>query len=122
MLPIVRQIAVEFKAELQKLYGDNLAELILFGSHARGDYHEESDIDFAVVLKDDKTTGYSELSKLSPVSSELMLKHSQFVSFLTVSQRKLSESRLSIYQNRRYSNMKNHLLYEAQVMLITDSN
>jgi len=98
MLPIVRQIAVEFKAELQKLYGDNLAELILFGSHARGDYHEESDIDFAVVLKDDKTTGYSELSKLSPVSSELMLKHSQFVSFLTVSQRKLSESRLSIYR------------------------
>lgn len=98
MLPIIRQIAVEFKAELQKLYGDNLAELILFGSHARGDYHEESDIDFAVVLKDDKTTGYSELSDICPLSVDLMLKHNQVVSFLSVSQQRLSESRLLIHR------------------------
>ena len=98
MLPIVKEIADEFKAELQKLYGDNLAALILFGSHARGDYHEESDIDFAVVLKDDKTTGYSEISKISPVSSELSIEYAQLVSFLTVSQKRLLESQLSIHR------------------------
>lgn len=98
MLPIVKQIALEFKAELQKLYGDNLAALILFGSHARGDFHEESDIDFAVVLKDDKTTSYSEISKISPVSADLLLKHDELVSFLAVSQQRLSDSQLSIHR------------------------
>ena len=97
MPPIVRQIAVEFKAELQKLYGDNLAELILFGSHARSDY-EESDIDFAVVLKDSKTTSYSEISKISPVSADLLLKYNELVSFLAVSQQRLSESQFSIHR------------------------
>ncbi len=41
------------KSELQTLYGKRLAKLILYGSYARGDQHEGSDIDFLVVLKDD---------------------------------------------------------------------
>ncbi|MFN0014530.1 MAG: nucleotidyltransferase domain-containing protein [Saprospiraceae bacterium] len=45
-------IAQAVKAELQRLYGDRLAKVILYGSYARGDFHEESDIDFLVVLKD----------------------------------------------------------------------
>jgi uncharacterized protein len=48
MLPIIDQVANEYKANLQSLYGDELAELVLFGSYARGDYHDESDIDFAL--------------------------------------------------------------------------
>lgn len=98
MLPIVRQIAVEFKAELQKLYGDNLAELILYGSHARGDYHEESDIDFAVVLKEIVTTPGQEIFKISPVSVDLDLKYNRYISFLPLSRKRLSESRLSIHR------------------------
>ncbi len=98
MLPIVKEIAVEFKAELQKLYGDNLTALILFGSHARGDYHEESDIDFAVVLKEIESTPGREIFKISPISVELDLKYNQYVSFLPLSQQKLTESRLSIHR------------------------
>jgi predicted nucleotidyltransferase len=40
MSPIVQQIAAEFKAELQKLYGEELSALVLFGSHAKGDFKE----------------------------------------------------------------------------------
>lgn len=59
MLSAVQQIANEFKAELYKVCGDELASLILFGSHARGDFHQDSDIDFAVVLKNPATTSTS---------------------------------------------------------------
>jgi uncharacterized protein len=52
MLPIINQVANEYQANLQNLYGNELAELVLFGSYARGDYHAESDIDFAIVLQD----------------------------------------------------------------------
>ena len=51
MIPIIKQVANEYKAQLLKLYGNELVELILFGSYARGDNHEESDVDFALVLR-----------------------------------------------------------------------
>lgn len=98
MLPIVKQIALEFKAELQKLYGDNLAALILFGSHARGDFHEESDVDFAVVLKEIETTPGREIFRISPISVDLDSKYGRYVSFLPLTNKKLTESRLSIHR------------------------
>ncbi len=55
MLPIIHQVANEYKASLQNLYGNELVELVLFGSYARGDYHEESDVDFTVVLRNPHT-------------------------------------------------------------------
>ncbi len=39
------------KARLQQLYGSRLKALILFGSRARGDFTEASDIDLAIVLE-----------------------------------------------------------------------
>jgi uncharacterized protein len=101
MLPIVQQIASEFKTELKKLYGDELTELILFGSHARGDFHDESDIDFAVVLKNPATTSTSEIMKVSDVGNNLSLKYGQFVTYIGMPEYKLRQSNLGIYQEIR---------------------
>ena len=40
-----------FKAALQSLRGENLVSLRLFGSRARGDASEDSDIDVLVVVQ-----------------------------------------------------------------------
>jgi uncharacterized protein len=101
MLPIVQQIATEFKAELEKLYGDELAELILFGSHARGDFHEDSDIDFALVLKNPATTSTSEIMKVSDVGNDLSIKYGQFITYIGMPEIKLKQSNLGIYQEIR---------------------
>jgi predicted nucleotidyltransferase len=98
MLQIVQQIAKEFKGKLEKLYGDELADLILFGSHARGDFHEESDIDFAVVLKNPATTSTSEIMKVSDVGNDLSLKYGQLITYISIPQFKLKQSNLGIYQ------------------------
>jgi predicted nucleotidyltransferase len=98
MLQIVQQIAKEFKGELEKLYGDELADLILFGSHARGDFHEESDIDFAVVLKNPSTTSTSEIMKVSDVGNDFSLKYGQLITYISIPQFKLKQSNLGIYQ------------------------
>jgi predicted nucleotidyltransferase len=98
MLQIVQQIAKEFKGELEKLYGDELADLILFGSHAHGDFHEESDIDFAVVLKNPATTSTSEIMKVSDVGNDLSLKYGQLITYISIPQFKLKQSNLGIYQ------------------------
>jgi predicted nucleotidyltransferase len=101
MLPIVQQIANEFKAELEKLYGDELAELILFGSHARGDFNNESDIDFAVVLKNPATRAAPEIFKISSVSTELGLKYSELISVLPISSMRLTTSMVPVFQEIR---------------------
>lgn len=53
------------KKELQRLYGNRLAKVILFGSYARGDFREESDIDFLVVLNDEEIDVGKELKFMS---------------------------------------------------------
>lgn len=41
--------------ELKNIYGDVLDEVILYGSYARGEETEESDVDIAIVLKNGHT-------------------------------------------------------------------
>jgi len=101
MLPIISQVANEYKASLQSLYGNELAELVLFGSYARGDYHEESDIDFAVVLQSPHTRASSEIPKTAVISSKLSLKYGLMVSSLHTSLQKKQTSMQGVYQDIR---------------------
>ena len=43
---------MELKEDLRDSLGDSLVGLILFGSRARGDYDNESDIDIAIIVQD----------------------------------------------------------------------
>ena len=47
----INRIIKEFHEELDKIYGENLVKVILYGSYARGDFSSDSDIDLLVVLK-----------------------------------------------------------------------
>ena len=39
-----------FQADLLKIYGEHLQKIILFGSYARGDFREGSDIDLLLLF------------------------------------------------------------------------
>ena len=41
----------EFRYGLEKIYGDRLRGIYLFGSYGRDQAHEDSDVDVAVVLR-----------------------------------------------------------------------
>jgi predicted nucleotidyltransferase len=101
MLPIVNQIAREYKAALLSLYGRELAALILFGSHARGDYHDESDIDFAVVLNSAAGDGMDPIFETSEASAQLGSKYGYAISTLPVSVSKLQHSAQGVYREIR---------------------
>jgi predicted nucleotidyltransferase len=71
---IAEQVMAELKDQLAVLYGERLKGLYLFGSHARDDADDESDVDIMIVL--DRVDHYSrEISETSEVISELSLKH-----------------------------------------------
>jgi predicted nucleotidyltransferase len=44
-------ILQELKRSLESLLGHQLINMVLFGSMARGDYHDESDVDVAVIVR-----------------------------------------------------------------------
>jgi predicted nucleotidyltransferase len=101
MPPIILQAANEYKAALQTLYGDDLAELVLFGSYARGDYWEESDLDFAIVHRNPDTRAAAEIPKTSVISSRLSLKYGIPFSSLHTSLIKKQTSIQGVYQEIR---------------------
>lgn len=94
----IKPLAAEFKQQLQIMYGDQLASLILFGSYVRGDFQPESDVDFAIVLKDPATRSATEIFRLAPLSADLSLKHGIAVSILPVSEHKLNASGQGVYE------------------------
>lgn len=49
----VLRILREVKSRLVDVYGDGIRHVILFGSQARGDATPESDVDVAIVIRDD---------------------------------------------------------------------
>ena len=50
-VPVEKKVLEELKRNLTGLLGDRLRKLVLYGSRARGDYDEESDIDIAIVVR-----------------------------------------------------------------------
>lgn len=42
-------ILLRFSRQVKKILGDKLSKIILYGSYARGDYRENSDIDIMVL-------------------------------------------------------------------------
>ena len=61
-------------------YGDDIVEIILYGSYARGDYTEESDIDIAAVVHGSREELQRKLKSVWDVSAELGLENDIIVS------------------------------------------
>jgi uncharacterized protein len=70
-MAIADPIVSRFRAELQRLYGDRLERVVLFGSRARGDAGPDSDYDVAVFLKD-MTNRWEEVDRIVPIVTDIV--------------------------------------------------
>ncbi len=64
------------------LFGDKLHDVYLFGSYARGDYDEESDIDIMLTLNLTDRQLMKYRKSISYINSRLSLKHDITVSVI----------------------------------------
>ena len=69
-----KNILREFKEQLEMVYKDNLKEVILFGSMARGESTGESDIDVLIVL-DNIPNHEDEFGKIFRIEREMEKKY-----------------------------------------------
>lgn len=71
LAPTVRAALDDAAAVLRDRYGERLRHLVLYGSHARGEAHDESDVDVLVVLRDPFDT-VRETRQLADIAWELL--------------------------------------------------
>ena len=58
---------------VKKIYGDDLVKMILYGSYARGDYRDDSDIDIMLIVKCGDATIAERRDALVSVMGDLCL-------------------------------------------------
>lgn len=77
-----RKIAKEFAEEVKNSLGDLVKDVILFGSVARGDYREESDIDVLIVVDADP---WKIQKRVSELVVRYLLEYGTYISVKVVS-------------------------------------
>jgi predicted nucleotidyltransferase len=83
----------EFVKTLKERYKGRIKKIILFGSYARGDYTEESDIDILII-------GDVSQREVSFLSAEILLKYGEVISAIVKSEEEFEKYRnFSFYKN-----------------------
>lgn len=80
---------------------DDLEKIIMFGSHARGDYTSESDIDIAVIINRTRKDIDKYKDELIELSADIDLRNFVVVNFLCVPNEEFKEKKsyYPIYAN-----------------------
>jgi len=81
----IENILQELKQGLKQLYQNRLVSIILYGSYARGEAGEDSDIDVVVVLKGNVVPG-REIDCMLDIITDLGLKYNTLISIYPVSE------------------------------------
>jgi len=81
----IEKILEEVKFKVKSLYGDKLKSVILYGSYARGEEKQKSDIDIAVILKGDFEL-FKEIDRIIDVTYDIGLNHSVLLSIKPISE------------------------------------
>ena len=71
----VYELIDEYVEDVKDLFGEHLRAVILFGSYARGDFREDSDVDIMILIDfdDNETERYRE--KLSELNYDYLDKY-----------------------------------------------
>lgn len=88
----------ELKLRLSRLYENRLTGLYIFGSYARGEADEESDLDILIVLTDYRRYG-EEIERTGEIISELSLKYGVSISRKIVSEKRWIQSDSALLRN-----------------------
>jgi predicted nucleotidyltransferase len=79
----VQQLVRQIKEYLLKQYGKKIKQVILYGSHVRGEATEESDVDVLVVVED--SLDPSEVrSGLSALLYDILLDYGELISVIAI--------------------------------------
>lgn len=84
------KILKQFKSQLIQHFGNDIRDIILFGSQVTGDMHEDSDYDILIILNRNYDRIYKE--KILGVVYDFELTYEIFIDFKIISTQELKHS------------------------------
>lgn len=96
----IEEILKKAKAVLHKIYGKRLKGIILYGSYARGEAVEGSDIDL-IVLLDNMENPIDELEKCSKQIHQLDLAYDTLISMIPFDLNQYNTRKLPLIMNAK---------------------
>jgi len=96
----IERLLSELKNGLHELYGERLKAVYLFGSYARGDYDDSSDVDVMIVLSDYQNYG-AEIDRSGILASQLALKYGINISRVIMKEIQWQKSDTPLLRNVR---------------------
>jgi predicted nucleotidyltransferase len=98
--PQIKEIIAQTRRGLEKIYGEQLDRVILFGSQARGDARADSDIDLLIVLKN--PFDYSaESDRISFLIADLCLEYNVLISCAFATSEQFQHRNSGFFRNVR---------------------
>ena len=80
----IKKIVEEIKDPVRQLMGDNVKDIILFGSCARGDYDKDSDIDIAILTKTGREENAAYRMGLAEIATDIAMEYFAFFNFICI--------------------------------------
>ncbi len=96
----VDHIIREFKTQVKGLYGPRLQNMILYGSWARGEATEESDVDLVVVLEG-AVKPVLEIGRMIEIITDINLKYNVLLSVYPTSDSDYADLKSPLMMNVR---------------------
>jgi uncharacterized protein len=96
----VNDILGELRRRFERLYGQSMKKMVLYGSYARDDAVEGSDIDVLVVLSG-RVSPCEEIERTGDIVAEISLDHDVVISCYFVSEDEYAERRSPLMMNIR---------------------
>src|SRR6185436_8470940 len=93
----IRKLMKELKQGLAEIYGDKLRAVYLYGSYARGDYRDGSDVDVTIVLRNYR----KEIDRTGKLTSNLSLEYGISISRVVTKEMQWKSSATPLLQNIR---------------------
>ena len=98
--PQLKEIIAQTRLGLEKIYGEKLERVVLFGSQARGDVRADSDIDLLILLKNpfDYST---ESNRISFLIADICLQYSVLISCAFATSEQFQHRNSGFFRNVR---------------------
>jgi len=87
-----KSVLLEVKQVLTELYKDQLKNIILYGSYARGEQRQDSDIDLAIILRGDIIT-FKEIDRIIDQIYDIELKYNLLISVHPISEKRFENEK-----------------------------
>jgi len=96
----IKKLMKELKDGLAEIYGDKLKAVYLYGSYARGDYRQGSDVDVMILLKTYRDY-WKEYHRSSDYVGDISLKYDLTVSYILIKEIQWQEADKPVLRNIR---------------------